>query len=88
MRVLEVAKKEVQRKYSDELKHLKQSVKEFKQRLLNEMITKEKEVKQLHLQHQLEKAQLEDHICLMQQKEKKMRKELQIVQTKYENERR
>lgn len=35
-------------------------MKELKQRLLDELLRKEKEVKQLHLQHLLEKSQIEE----------------------------
>ena len=49
MKVLEVAKQEVQRKYSDELKILKLSMNEFKKRFFDEILSKEKEVRQLHL---------------------------------------
>lgn len=37
-----------------------QAVRDLKQRLTDELLTKEKEFKQLHLQHQLEKSQIED----------------------------
>lgn len=49
MKVLETAKKEVQRKYSEELKTLKTQIRDFKKRFLDELLSKEKEVKQLHL---------------------------------------
>ena len=39
---------------------MSESMKELKQRLLDELLRKEKEVKQLHLQHLLEKSQIEE----------------------------
>ncbi len=43
LQVLETAKKEVQRKYQDELKQVKLSIREFKKRFVDEMLSKEKE---------------------------------------------
>ena len=60
MQVLETAKQEVQRKYQEELRRVKRAIAEFKQRFAQEMLGKEKELRQLHLQHQLEKSQLAD----------------------------
>ena len=60
IRVLEVAKKEVKRKYGDELSVLRSIVTEFQSRLSEELHQKCKELKKLHLQHQLEKSMLED----------------------------
>ena len=54
--MLECVKQEVQRKYHDELMQVCQSVMELKQRLADELLQKQKEVKQLHLQHMLERA--------------------------------
>ena len=59
-KMLECVKQEVQRKYHDELMQVCQSVMELKQRLADELLQKQKEVKQLHLQHMLERAQFED----------------------------
>lgn len=50
-RLLETVKNEVQRKYHDELRLLLQQVKDLQGRLTDELLTKEKEVRQLHLQH-------------------------------------
>lgn len=48
---LEVAKQEVKRKYTDELKVLKESIMEMKHRFIEEMVNKENQVKSLHYQH-------------------------------------
>ena len=48
-RLLRCIKQEVQRKYHEELRVLGQTVVELKARLNDELLTKEKEVKQLHL---------------------------------------
>lgn len=42
-------KLEIQKKYNDELRTLAQTINELKQRMNDELATKEKEVKQLHL---------------------------------------
>jgi hypothetical protein len=48
-RLLRCIQQEVQRKYHEELRVLGQTVVELKARLNDELLTKEKEVKQLHL---------------------------------------
>jgi gluconate kinase len=53
-KLLETIQHEVQRKYKEELRVLLACVKDLKQRLNDELLSKEKEVKQLHLQHRLE----------------------------------
>ena len=55
-RFAEIVRQEIQRKYNDELKVLMKAILELKERVRDELTTKEKEVKQLHLQHQFEKA--------------------------------
>ncbi len=50
-RLIDCVKHEVQRKYHDELRTLCLCVKDLKQRLTDELLTKQKELKQLHLQH-------------------------------------
>ncbi|CDW81934.1 UNKNOWN [Stylonychia lemnae] len=87
IKVLETAKREVQRKYSDELKVLNNSVKEFNKRFRDEIITKEKEVKQLHLQHSLEKSHLQDQLNLSNSKIKTLSIQLQECQNRMEKER-
>lgn len=59
-RLSETVKQEIQRKYHDELQVLMRAIVELKQRIRDELTTKDRELKQLHLQHQFEKAQIEE----------------------------
>nr|AAB61088.1 unknown [Oxytricha fallax] len=86
-RVLETAKKEVQRKYSDELKNLKNYLREFKKRFLDQLLSKEKEIRQLHLQHQLEKTQLQENLQSSQSKIRQLQGQFQDFQLKHDQER-
>eukprot|EP00347_Sterkiella_histriomuscorum_P016301 403353710 len=87
LRVLETAKKEVQRKYSDELKNLKNYLREFKKRFLDQLLSKEKEVRQLHLQHQLEKTQLQENLQSSQSKIRQLQGQFSDFQLKHDQER-
>lgn len=50
-RLLDTVQREVQKKYNDELVSFLQHIKDLRARFEGELLTKEKEIKQLHLQH-------------------------------------
>ena len=71
--VIEVARQEVQRKYCFELKQLKRCILHLKNRLSEELDTKQREIDQIQSLFKQERSQLETEIRIAYQRVNEMR---------------